>query len=334
MKNLLYIKEYLQQAEKLYFKNNVLNEEDKENILSITKGDNFTRLMSDWYYYCKTYLFRSGFNFKDRAEQEFINGMYKYLKTYNRSIFPVGNPQGNELKLEDFNETSEYYTHVLDLYTMLNFREQAIEILNKLPSVAKRNLTDIRKVVKGEWHMKEMYGNLSRIYKHYKYLKGKQQDKAIKKAFKSGNDIKSAEHVMSAFAMGVNGNLDDDFDINDVLEVIEDLNIDILQKDKNVVVLRVNDYQSMMNLSGLVSWCFNYDEGYFDMYSKPYDYIIIVMDLSKEPTNAEFLLYYNQSTDDVWASTNVTISELDGYEDVVDGRTYLSEIGVDLSVLE
>ena len=49
----LLLRENLQQADKLYFNSGRLTPEDKQMILSITHGDAYTRLLSDWVYHLK-----------------------------------------------------------------------------------------------------------------------------------------------------------------------------------------------------------------------------------------------------------------------------------------
>ena len=47
------LNENIQLADKVYFKTGKLSEDDKEIILSITNGNNYTKLISDFYYYLK-----------------------------------------------------------------------------------------------------------------------------------------------------------------------------------------------------------------------------------------------------------------------------------------
>ena len=45
--------ENVQLADKLYFNTDKLSQEDKDIILGITGGDNYTKIISDFYYYLK-----------------------------------------------------------------------------------------------------------------------------------------------------------------------------------------------------------------------------------------------------------------------------------------
>ena len=42
--------ENIQLADKLYFNNNKLSQEDKDIILNITHGDNYTKIVTDFYF--------------------------------------------------------------------------------------------------------------------------------------------------------------------------------------------------------------------------------------------------------------------------------------------
>lgn len=97
------LNENLQQAEKLYFKNNKIGEVYKNAILNITGGDVFTKLVADFVFHM------SSFGNYDASDLKMAQNFYKYLKAYNKSVFPI---PGNLL---DYGIKNERDKHVIDL---------------------------------------------------------------------------------------------------------------------------------------------------------------------------------------------------------------------------
>jgi hypothetical protein len=82
----LYLRENLQQADKLYFRDGKLSPQDREVVLSLTNGDNYTRLVADWLYHLIK-IWKEDPN--SVTVKKFLPDFYQYLKTYDKNIFPM-----------------------------------------------------------------------------------------------------------------------------------------------------------------------------------------------------------------------------------------------------
>ena len=342
MKYLQYIKEYLQQADKIYFKPNLLSEDEKKIILNITHSDEYTRLLSDWYYHMKKHLF------KDKSEDKYFNSylhdFYKNLKEYKSDIFPIGsienmfsdNAKIYKRNLQDFSYfTKDNGLHVFNLFCILRNRHLLITEYNKLPNLAKRNIKEKSETIHNENIAKDYYEKLVHINKLLSNMPAKIKDKAMKKAFTSKNDLKKIENIIQVFSYGVTSIDSDDFDIDDfVANISDDLDVDIIQHDKNVLVLKINSQDAMSYIANLSNWCFIYDSGYWEQYSGRDGYIYLIIDLNFDISNARFMLCLVESGD-VYVSTNVPLNDLEEFQDnPIDDNVYLQSIGVDLKLIK
>lgn len=131
MKNLIkqLLRENLQLADKVYFKTGKLSLEDKKEILSITNGDPYTKIISDFF-------------FNKIQDNKTLVGLYNQLKQYNKNIFPI---KGFNINGVD---------NIPDLVKALTEREKIINIFGKWPSIAKRNM---QKDIRTERNGDEMY---------------------------------------------------------------------------------------------------------------------------------------------------------------------------------
>jgi len=343
MKYLQYIKEYLQQAEKIYFKPNLLSNDDKKIILDITKGDEYTRLLSDWYYHVITHLF------KDRKKDEkfintWIHDFYKYLKEYKSDIFPVGiienrfkdNPKIHKKNIQDFSYfTKNNELHIFNLFSILENRHLLISEYNKLPNLAKRNIKEKSDIIYNEYIAKDYYEKIRDINNILSRMPIKVKERAIKKAFTSKNNIKKMSDIIRVFANGIT-NIDSEyFDLDDFIsDISNDLGVDIIQHDKEVLVLKVNNQESMSYIANLSDWCFIYDDVYWDEYSRRRGYIYLVIDLSLDISDARFMLCI-VDTGEVYVSTNLPLNDLEEFQDnPIGDYEYLEQIGVKTELLK
>jgi hypothetical protein len=164
----LHLFENLQQAEKLYFKTGEINPIDKDMILDITHGDNYTKAI------CDLFKIVSGVKFlvNTGKMRERLTDFYIQLKEYNKNIFPIKN----------FN---------LDLlrYYELDIRKKLLDNLKKLPSIGIRNLKHEIRQERTYEELCKYENDLEYFLAHLVYFDNRDEkikEMIFKKMFKSG----------------------------------------------------------------------------------------------------------------------------------------------------
>ena len=109
-----------QLADKVYFKTGKLSEDDKKIILSITNGNNYTKLISDFYYYLKQGLFNQNELIKT------LKQLYDDVLNYNKNVYPI-------IGYDVFNPSN-----VSEIINGLQKRRKVIEEIRKLPYCNKK----------------------------------------------------------------------------------------------------------------------------------------------------------------------------------------------------
>ena len=200
-----------------------------------------------------------------------------------------------------------------------------INNFRKLPSIAIRNLKHITKTVGNQPYVfkiiddkiREMVGCVETIPNTEK---GKI---VLNKIFNSKNDfertLEIAKHYRNAFTVT------SDEDRETLLEVLPILNVNLIQDSNDVMVIKVNDQESMRRIGCTSAWCFAlpHSDGYWEDYT-PNGYVYVIFDFKIESEDAKFLMVYLPDSGTVYASTNVPLEEI-GIEY---GLGYLSKIGV------
>jgi hypothetical protein len=323
----LFLRENLQQADKLYFRDGKLSPQDKEVVLSITNGDNYTRLVADWLYHL-TKIWKEDSN--SVTVKKFLPDFYQYLKTYDKNIFPVA------YNLEDYSAlTNDNNKHILELFSCLKERQSAIENLNKLPSIAKRNLSSIiRTPQNSEYGFKEISQKLALLNRHIGYLpkNSEKYETILNKIFNSKNSlndmVETAEHFVNAF-----NQYTEDISKEDIIDHLEYVDADLIQNSGNILVIKVNDNEAMQTIGCSSLWCFSRpnSEGFWDDYA-PLGYVFVIFDFNQDTDSALFMMVLLPDSHAVYGSTNIPIEEIG--EDIEYGYRYLQEIGVDTSLFE
>lgn len=270
MNHIKLFEEYLQQADKLYFNTGKLSKEDRDLILSITKGDAYTRAVTDYYFFMKKYYFLHN-NFKDKLE--FI---YDELKNYNKNVFPI--------KGFDINK---------NFIIELEKRQSIIETLNKLPSIAKRNLKDeIRKersyseLSKYENDITYFYGIYSQIFNRDEKLRENINKKIFRKGYTLNdwlNFVDDKYNLLDGF----------EFTKDYIEELIETEDINKIYDKDNVMILEVYSVDAITKLGCNSLWCFTYgnDHDYRMWYKYSYNDMIYAIINFNEESNSEQFMY-------------------------------------------
>ena len=323
----LFLRENLQQADKLYFKSGKLTPQDRELVLSITNGDNYTRLVSDWLYHL-TKIWKEDSN--SVTVKKFLPDFYQYLKTYDKNVFPVA------YNLEDYSAlTNDNNKHILELFSCLKERQTTINELNKLPSIGRRNLTSlIRTPQNSEYGFKDISQKLALLNRNIQYLpkNSEKYDSILNKIFNSKNSLKdmveTAEHFVNAF-----NQYTEDISKEDIIEHLDYIDADLVQNSNNILVIKVNDSEAMQTIGCSSLWCFSRpnSEGFWDDYAG-LGYVFVIFDFNRDTDDALFMMVLLPDTDTVYSSTNIPIEDVG--EDIEYGYTHLKEIGVDLNKIE
>jgi hypothetical protein len=337
IKSIMGLGENLQQAEKLYFKDNKLSPQVKEEILKITNGDNFTRLVTDLYYHI-TKNFGSGErNELDEGVIKLCKMFHEYLMEYDKNLFPAPGI------LEDYGLNKPDNFHILTLFGILKERHYLVKQWNELPGIVKRNLI---KPMKDE--IKLAYGSKDRTYLEYEYekltddlkeinkllprLPKSSAESMIKKIFssvKSMSDIqKTVKNISNTLSF-----IDDDNRVEkeSLLDNLQYYNVDLILDKNNVVVVKANDVESIQHLGCFSSWCFSQfgGEGYWDEYA-PDGYVYVIFDFNKDTEDARFLMTFLPDSHALYLSNNIPYDEVYPEGEQIN---YLASIGVPLKYL-
>jgi len=325
LKSKLVLFENLQQADKKFFKSGILTPQDRSFILSITNGDVWTKLVADWFYHLKTYIFKEGRDEKNLAQ--WTRDLYTWLVNYNKNLLPV---KGG---LNSYSGDNNSPKNILDLFSFLRERSRFIVEFEKLPSVAKRNIRHItNREYPYHYAVEEDWKRLRNINKLLEQLpRGERGENIMKKVFNS-NDAATLEIIydnLSRYLMSYNEN-SGDIEKDDLLEKIQDYDADIIQDSNNVLVVKANDQDAIRMLGCTSDWCFSLKGGeYWDDYATM-GFVYVIFDFNKEMHDAHFLLTLLPQSNELYTSRNAPI---EFYDNNADTESYLSSIGVDTDKL-
>jgi hypothetical protein len=272
-----YLNENIQLADKVYFNTGKLSDKDRELILKITNGDNYTKIISDIYFYLKEYSFNSESLIKD------LKIYYNDIINYNKNIFPI---IGYDI----------YNTKDISLVVSgFKKRREIIELIKKLPSFAIRNLkNDIRK----ERTNKELgnyFSNLEYFMVNYSQLSNRDvetQNKILRKIFKSNttlNDLMKFVDDKQNFIGGV------EFTKEDIRELSQTEDFEIIYEQGDVMIIRVDSPNGIKAIGCNSLWCFTYGSGFDSAYRQWNNYshndIVYVLVNFREKSDSESFMH-------------------------------------------
>lgn len=319
------IGENVQQMEKKYIKTGSFTDEDKENVLSITNGDNYTRLIADlyaWLHQIKPYdrggERRDNSDFDKYNKREILN-IYKQLKNYNKNVFQI----------KDFDPVNSN-EHPIDLWGALRRRGEIINLFNKIPSVYLRNLkNEIRKPINIDHYDNYLINETGKISNFLKQIERLTEDKKniiLKKVFSSKNDTfeKLINHIDSTDVLFLNH----DDDIESLIEKVNDYKqygeAEVLYYDNNIVVIDVKSSDAMKGLGCGSQWCFatEYDNLQWQNYANN-SHVNIVYNFNKNPESRNRMVVVLPSGD----VYNMYNEYMPIDSESIDGWEYLEKIG-------
>lgn len=277
--------ENIQLADKIYFKTNKLSDVDKDIILSITNGDNYTKIISDILYYFKTNpLTHYHFKIKNNNFNSKLLDFYNQIKTYNKNTIPITDFNKNNIdNIDDIG--------ISNLLFSLETRSKIIEKLNKLPSIAIRNLRD---EIKKEKNNETFLDQLDYFMSHLSLLSNrdeKTRKKIYQKLFKNKRTLSQLIDMVEDKSSLIGG---EKITQNEIFELIDEYNSDmkLMYNEKNIIVVRVESPQAIKKIGCNSLWCFTYGSGFENAYNdwnnfstNEIVYVIINFNLEQDDTH-------------------------------------------------
>lgn len=275
------LSENIQLADKLYFKTGKLPPEVRDAILSITQGDNYTKIMCDFY----VYLAENPIFSKDMLKT--LREIYEQLKTYNKNIVPI----------KGLNVNTNYdMNQIGNLMSALHHRAEIMKMLEKLPSVALRNLRPELKVERDAGELGSYEQDLEYFVSHYSMLSNRDENMRKKieaKMFKAGvtlDDLVDFVETKENLLGGAN------FTRKKIIDIIKEdgYDLEMVYDKNNVMVVDVTGPDGIKKIGCNSLWCFTYGSGFDSAYRtwnnySTNDHVYAIIDFSKPSDAVDFM---------------------------------------------
>lgn len=302
--------ENMQLADKVYFKTGIFSPEDKEKILSVTKGNNYTKAIADI-----DKIFAHRFSEKD------LMIFQNWLIEYNKNILPIKDFDINNIGSEQ----------------AMSFRDRSdcIKQLEYIPSVYLRNMKpDIRIERNSSEFMilKSHIDTISNSIRTIEKYAPENRELICKKIFNSHNKtFKSVIKPLQNIDEYLIKSSSSKEEISDIVETLGYDDAEIVFDGGDTMVVQVNNSEAIKTIAAGSLWCFVIESG--DMYWYEYtgivDYVYIIFDFS-EPINTpnRMLTLCAMSNRNGVISWDLYDGNNESYE--ID---YLTGLGIDTSFL-
>jgi hypothetical protein len=314
----LNIGENLQQMEKDYIKTGLFTDLDKDNIISITNGDPYTKTIANiyaWLLQIKPYdrggERRPNTDFNSYYKKDLVL-IYNQLKNYKKNLFPISN--------FDPANTKE---HPIDVYSAIKRRAEILEVFGKIPSTHQRNLKNIfnqeQNIDHYDYYLTNETKEIRSFFKQLNLISDEKKEIILNKVFSSKNNTieKLIYHIKSTSVLFLNHDKGID-------ELIDELNsfgdeVSILYSSDSIVAIDVKSSDAMKTFGCGSQWCFaiEYNDENWQTYADG-SHVNIVYNFNEE-SDSKTRMVVILPTGDVYNMYN---------EDMEDGFDYLSEIGV------
>jgi len=304
-----------QLADKIYIKPGLVSGPDYDKILAITGGNNYTLFLT------------SVFSEDPKTD---LKAVYRLLREYNPRVFPI---EGFDLMSTDNN---------LEIFLKLKYRENCIKELNKLPSIARRNLLeDIRNPRSDFWNL---YNTLEYINLNLRHLENRPENirnVIMKKIFSSKvESFEMLSNLLDEKESLIGGKI---ITKNKIKNIIDETNYEysllLVHESDDVWVVRVGDAEGIKKIGDISLWCFTYggDSGrMWESYStNEYVYVIINWKREhKEYMDPYFMVVVIKPLDEE-DEEDVENGEGIGYDLTnypIYTKQYISELGLDTTL--
>lgn len=270
------LNENIQLADKIYFKTGKLSEDDKKIILSITNGNNYTKLISDFYYYLK----QTSFNQNELIKK--LKPLYSDALNYNKNIYPI-------IGYDVYNPSN-----ISEIISGLEKRHKVIEEIKKLPSIATRNLKDDIRKERTSIELGEYLQDLEYFMSHYSLLSNRDKDtqiKILRKMFKGNTTLEQLMRFVDEKENFIGGV---DFKKEDVKKLSESEDFEIIYEQGNVMIVRVDSPDGIKAIGCNSLWCFTYGSGFDSAYRQWSNYsyndiVYVLIDFREKSDSEDFM---------------------------------------------
>lgn len=270
------LKENIQLADKVYFKTGKLSDDDKKIILNITNGNNYTKLVSDIYFYLK----KDKPNSNDLIKQ--LKPIYNDIINYNKNVYPIiGYNVINPLNIDKI------------IYG-LEKRREIINEIKKLPSIATRNLRDDIRKERTYSELNKYLDDLEYFMAHYSLLSNRDKDvqiKILRKMFKGNTTLEQLMGFVDDKENFIGGV---EFTRDDIKKLSESEDFEITYEQGNVMVVRVDSPDGIKAIGCNSLWCFTYGSGFADAYRQWNNYshndvVYVLIDFREKSDSENFM---------------------------------------------
>lgn len=300
--------ENIQLAEKVYFKTGIISPEDKETILNITGGDNYTKIVCDLVAWERKVNFKMG--------EVMWKRFYEAVKTYNRTVLPIAG--FNSIYEFDIESIGEFFYEALS-------RKDCVDRLKMLPGIAIRNLKEDIKKPRNDMefrYLKRQLDTIRSFLASINRLGEEREQQLLPKIFTSSrktfdeiiNFAEESQHLLF-------NNFSDKSELYDIVESLEG-EAEVIQDDGDLMVIDVMSPAAMKAVGCNSTWCFSLPGG--ESYWSEYSYNGHVYFISDFDDESNQYVLTHPSEVGLYDITN---------DNVEDGYEHLVRMGVDISKL-
>ena len=293
--HLKFITENYLRADKLFFKTNILNDEEKELIMKVFgKNNPYFILGAEFVKYFK----RHTQNIK--TIETFLIRLNILIEYYDKSVFPL---QYNLLEYND--ETDDNFKHILTLYELLESRYEMVNKFKKLPSIAIRNFKDIKqKKINSSYECKIIKDKIENLLSTLKRIEeiGK-LEKYIHKIFNSKNSFDDSIKIASLINEKLSYNT---INHDEIYEFIDESNNSKIIKDADgILILKISNHNDLIQLTCNSLWCFSRPNstGYWSQYAS-YGYVYVIFNFNLDNEDSMFMSVYLPDGQELYDTNN------------------------------
>ncbi len=302
------LRENLQQADKFYFKNGILSPRVREVMLRITNGDPYTKILTDIYYFMLMEGHRTG-NWAlshidpthvatEKPENDVmgiedwkkLKDIYQELKTYNKNVYPISGFNINGV------ENVGYFINALKQ------RKTIVELINKLPSVAIRNLKEDIRQIRDYPELQGYRAKLEHFINLYSLLSNRNDDgkKRIEnKMFRGKTTLYDLIDFAEEKENLIGGTDLTRKKIGEILKQDQEDNYSELRvrySKGDIMIIEVTGTEGIKKIGCNSLWCFTYNRhngepNWVDWQNYSTDgYVYVIIDFS-QPSDSETFMY-------------------------------------------
>lgn len=296
------LKENLQQAEKLYFKNGKLSEKARQLILMITNGDPYTKLITDMYFGELIQQHKTGqwalkgidpsheesetpeTDVLDNNSLKELQTLHRDLTSYNKNLFPI----------KGFNINGVDNIHYF--MSALKQRRLILKMFNELPSIASRNMKDDIRRERTYPELQNYRSDLEYFMAFYSQLSNRDEaakKKIENKMFINGITLDKLLRFAEDKENMVGGTK---FTRNKVKQIVKEdgYDLNIIYDKNNKMIVEVSGPEGIKKIGCNSLWCFTYGSGFDSAYKNWNNYstndlVYVLIDFNESPDSKDFM---------------------------------------------